>query len=80
MAWIILGVISVVLLVVYFRSRNAVWGGLTIGIIAGLIIAFFSGEVFSWYTVGKITIVCVLIGFGVELLGKISDKMKNKIN
>lgn len=74
--WVILGVISVILLVIYFRSRNAVWGGLTAGIIIGLIVALFSG--FDWFTVGKGAISGTIIGFGAELLGKISDKLRNR--
>lgn len=38
--WKILAVIAVILSIVYFRrGRNAVGGGLTIGVIIGLIIA-----------------------------------------
>ena len=74
--WVILGIISAVLLVIYFRSRNAVWGGFTAGLIIGLIVAFFFG--FDWYIVGKGTILGALIGFGAELLGKVSDKMRSR--
>ena len=74
--WTILGIVTVILLVVYWGSRNAVWGGFTIGIIVGLVIALFSG--FDWWIVGKSAVVGALIGFGVELLGKLSDKMRNR--
>lgn len=40
--WIILGVVAAILLAIYFRSRNAVWGGLTGGIIIGFMIVIFS--------------------------------------
>lgn len=77
MIWAILGVITIILLTVYFRSeRNAVWGGFTIGIIVGLVIALFSG--FDWWIVGKVAISGTLVGFGAELLGKVFDKVKNK--
>ena len=76
--WIILGVVSAVLWVIYFRSQNAVWGGLTAGIIIGLIIAVFSN--FNWYIVGKGIIAGTIIGFGAELLGKVLDKMKKNRN
>jgi cell shape-determining protein MreD len=79
--WIILGISSLILLIVYWRSRNAVWGGLTIGIILGLIIAiiyFFRGHVFSWYIIGKGAIIGTIVGFGAELLGKLSDFIKRR--
>lgn len=74
--WIIFGIASAVLLAIYFRSPNAVWGGLTVGIIIGLIIALFSG--FDWYVVGRSAISGTVIGFGAELLGKVSDKMRGR--
>jgi len=40
--WIIIGIFSVILLAIYFdRTRSAVWGGFTAGIIIGLVIALF---------------------------------------
>lgn len=74
--WTILGAISVVLLFVYWGGRNAVWGGLTIGAVVGVTIALFSG--FDWYIVGKDAISGTVIGFGAELLGKFSDKMRGR--
>jgi len=49
--WTILGIIAIILLFIYWRNRNAVWGGLTIGIILGLIVAIFylfRGYRFDW--------------------------------
>jgi len=74
--WIILGIVSAFLLVIYFRSRNAVWGGFTIGLIVGLLIALFSG--FDWYIVGKSAVSGTVVGFGAEMLVKISDLIKKK--
>lgn len=74
--WTILGVVTLILLAVYWGRRNAVWGGFTIGIIVGLVIALFSD--FNWWIVGKSAIWGTIIGFGAELLGKISDKMRGK--
>ena len=39
--WKILGITSLLLLIIFWRSRNAVWGGLTIGAIIGIISALF---------------------------------------
>lgn len=74
--WIILGIVTLILLAVYRKKRNAVWGGLTIGIIVGLVVALFSE--FDWYTIGKGVILGTMIGFAAELLGKISDRMRNR--
>jgi len=79
--WKIFGAITIVLLVVYWKRRNAVWGGLTIGVIIGLIVAifyFFKGSGFDWFIIGKGAILGTMIGFVAELLGKISDFIKKK--
>ena len=81
--WTILGIITVVLLIVFWRKRNAVWGGLTIGIIIGFIVAIFylfkeSG--FNWFIIGKGAILGAMAGFIAELLGKISNFIKKKNN
>lgn len=81
--WIILGIVSFILLIIYWRSRNAVWGGLTIGIILGLIIAIFNvfgGHGFRWSIIGKGAILGTMIGFCAELLGKFSDFIRKRKN
>ena len=74
--WTILGILTPILLVLYWQKRGAVWGGFTIGIIIGLIVALFSG--FDWYIVGKGAVSGTVIGFVAEMLGKISDLVKKK--
>jgi len=77
--WLGLGILSLILLVVYFRKRNAVWGGLTIGVIVGLVIAtvfLFKGNGFDWFTIGKSAIVGTLLGFLAELIGEFSRRLK----
>jgi Na+/proline symporter len=79
--WTILGVLTVILLVVYWRKRNAVWGGLTAGIIISIIVAIFNlfkGSGFNWSIVGKGAIIGVLIGFATEILGQISGLIRPK--
>ena len=79
--WEILGVITIILLICFWRTRNAVWGGFTLGIIIGSIITIifvFKGSGFDWYTIGKGAISGTLLGFAAELLGKVSDFMKRK--
>jgi hypothetical protein len=49
--WNIPGVIAVVMLILFRRDRNAVWGGLTLGIIIGVILAVINvirGQGFQW--------------------------------
>lgn len=75
--WTILGIITIVLLIIFFfrPQRNAVWGGLTIGIIIGLIVAIvfvFKGHGFGWHIIKKCAISGTIIGFIAELLGMFS--------
>jgi len=79
--WEILGILTAVLLVVFWRRRSAVWGGLTLGIIVGLIFAIFfifRGSGFDWFVIGKGAISGTILGFMAELLGKASDFIKKK--
>jgi len=40
--WMVLGIIALVLLVLsFFRERNSIWGGLTLGLMIGALIAVF---------------------------------------
>ena len=81
--WVILGIIAVVLLIAFRQKQNAVWGGLTIGIIVGFIIALvfvFRGSGFDWLIIGKSAIIGTLLGFMAELLGKLSDLIKRNTN
>ena len=74
--WIIFGISSFILLAIYWNGRNSVWGGLTLGVIVGFIITLFIG--FDWYVVLKGAISGTIVGFLADLLGRISDKKKNK--
>ena len=76
--WKILGIISIILLIVFAKSKNALWGGLTIGAIIGFIASFFRESGFDWHFVGKSAIVGTLCGVGAELLSKLSDRLKKK--
>lgn len=73
--------ITVVLLIIFWGRRNAVWGGLTIGAVIGVIIAIiylFKGSGFNWSIIGKGAVFGVMAGFAAELLGMISDFIKKK--
>lgn len=79
--WIILGTMSLTLLTVYWRNRNAIWGGLTLGIIIGFMVAIvfiFVGRDFNWPLILKGAIIGTITGYGAELLGNLSDKFRRK--
>lgn len=79
--WIILTIVAGALLLIFFGSRNAVWGGLTLGILAGLIAAgiyVFMGEGFRKTTVMKWAASFTLWGGFVEIGGRISDRKKSQ--
>lgn len=73
--WIILGIISCVLLIIYFRKRNAIWGGLTLGVVVGIVIAIFKSD---WFFLLKSGIFGTILGFITELLGKFSNYLKKQ--
>lgn len=79
--WIILGVITIFLLIVFWQKRGAVWGGLTIGAIISFIVAIvylFKGNGFNWSIIGKGAVLGTMAGFIAELLGMISDFIRKK--
>ena len=79
--WQILGIITIILLAVFWKKKNAVWGGLTLGIIIGIIIAIFSvlkGNGFDWYVIGKSATLGTILGFVAELLGRGADLLKKE--
>ncbi len=79
--WKILGVIAFVLLIIFWRKRGAVWGGMTLGFFVGLIVAvifIFKGDGFDWRIIGKGAILGTFAGLAAELLGKISNLLKRK--
>jgi predicted membrane-bound spermidine synthase len=79
--WIFLSIITAILLIAFWRTRNAVWGGLTLGIVVGFIVTVvfaFKGQGFNWSLIGKFTVIGTLVGFLAELLGKFSDYLKKK--
>lgn len=81
--WNILGIVAIIaLILLYKKSKNAVWGAFIIGIIVGLItglVSYFSDHGFNWALIKKIVICFVLFGLAAELiplLFKTSEKSK----
>lgn len=73
--WKVLGVIAAILLIINFRKgQNSVWGGLSLGVIVGLIIAVvlaFMGNGFNWLVILKTITIGTIVGFLADLLGKV---------
>lgn len=79
--WNILGVAGIVLLIIFWGKKNAVWGGLMMGVILGILIALgflFKNSQFDWILVQKITTILVWLGFFSEMLGKFADRRVKK--
>ena len=79
--WIILTIISVVSLIIFWGGKNAVWGGLTIGVFGGIIVSVVSviiGNDFYLTTIGKVAVIGTLVGVVAELIGRLSTYFKKK--
>jgi len=78
--WTILGIIAILcLLISFFIGKNAIWGGLTLGIIVGLMVGIISwiiGSGFNWTLLRKILIVAVLAGALFEIVGRLSKQSR----
>lgn len=79
--WELLAIVAVLALIIFWKGPNAVWGGLTGGLVVGLIIAiikFFGGNGFSFYLIGKGIVVGAVFGLGAEMLSKLSKVLRRK--
>lgn len=79
--WIFLAIIAVIALMFSWKTKNAIWGGLTIGGIIGLIIAIvflLIGKGFHWSFIQKGMILGTLVGVIAEFLAKFSSFLKNR--
>ena len=76
--WNILGIVAIISLIIFFaKGKNAIWGGLAIGIFAGLIIALVKltgGKEFEWLIVKKAVIIGTLTGVISEVLFKLTRR------
>ncbi len=78
--WTVLGISSIIaMLFTFSKGKNSIWGGLTMGVVVGLIIALvylFKGDGFKWVTVAKAGIIGTLSGVVADLLGTLSSKKR----
>jgi len=78
MLWILV-VPALILLLLHWGSKNAVWGTATLGFIIGIIIAFFRAG-FQWQTVIHTAAIAVYLGTIVEWLPRLASKRRIKGN
>jgi hypothetical protein len=75
--WITLACINGIVLFVFFGDRNAVWGGLTMGAILGLLVAagfaIFGDSGFVWQIMAKWAISFSLVGAIFEFVSRRSS-------
>ena len=69
---VILAIIAGVLLIIFWGGRNAVWGGATLGVIVGLIVAVVSGD---WGLLALIFAIGTFAGTFFELIGRLSKRV-----
>jgi len=74
-AWIIMAIVAGILLVVFGRERSAVWGGATLGVIVGLILALVKHD---WSLLALSFAIGTFIGLGAEGLGQLGDWLKRR--
>ena len=77
--WNILAIVAVITLFIFAKGKSSVWGGLTLGLIVGIIIALiyvFKGHSFEWSIIKKSVITGTLVGVLAELLGRLSQSLK----
>lgn len=79
--WIFLSVLAVVSLLAFFSTGgpNAVWGGATVGLIVGVIIAAMR-DGFEWSVVWKAIVIGILCGAIAEVLSMISRRTAQNID
>jgi hypothetical protein len=67
------------LVLTFFQGRNSTWGGFTIGLLVGVVIAIVSallGYGFHWSTVGKTGVIAVIIGLVMDGLALVAARRR----
>ena len=79
--WPIFAALSIVLLLLYWKNKNLVWGGMILGIILGItltVVSLRNDTEFDLFLIGKFAIYGTFTGFAFELIGKILDFFRYK--
>lgn len=74
MVWWILYAVAMLMLLLHWNGRNAVWGGATLGLIVGLIVAVFR-EGFDWWLVAHFATIATLLGTISEWVPRLLGRM-----
>ncbi len=72
--WWILYALAALMLWLHWNSRNAVWGGATLGFLIGVIVAIFR-DGFDWWLVAKIVTMATLISTVTEWAPRLLSRM-----
>ncbi|PIX31731.1 hypothetical protein COZ60_02950 [Candidatus Bathyarchaeota archaeon CG_4_8_14_3_um_filter_42_8] len=71
----IMVVVAIILLVLHWKGPNAVWGGATLGVIAGLIVALVTGD---WGWLATIFAIATYAGTLFEWVGRLANYIKRR--
>ena len=70
---IVMTVVAIILLVLHWKGPNAVWGGATLGVIVGLIIALVTGD---WGLLALSFAVGTFAGTLFEWVGRLAKRLR----
>jgi hypothetical protein len=69
----VLAVIAAILLVLHWKGPNAVWGGATLGLIVGLVVALVKGD---WGLLALIFAIGTFAGTIFEWIGRLATRKR----
>ena len=72
----VMAIVAGVLLVLHWKGPNAVWGGATLGLIVGLIVAIVTGD---WGRLALIFAIGTFAGTLSEWVGRLASRARHKI-
>ena len=70
---IVMTVVAIILLALHWKGPNAVWGGATVGVIVGLIIALVAGD---WGLLALSFAGGTLVGTLFEWVGRLAKRLR----
>jgi len=70
---IVMTAVAIILLVLHWKGPNAVWGGATLGVIVGLIIALVAGD---WGLLALSFAVGTFAGTLFEWVGRLAKRLR----
>ena len=69
-------ILAIVLLALHWKGPNAVWGGATLGVIVGLIVALVVGD---WSLLALIFAIGTIAGTIFEWIGRLAKRMGRRL-